>query len=538
MLQRSAAGAGALGALAIAGCDDGGAGSSTPRPQAGGVLRFGTSLRIAYGLDPHVEQGAGLAIFPKVYGYLLHIDPRDDAIVLDHAEGYEQPDATTLIVRLQPNIRFHDAASIGGARAVTASDVVASIERFRANPLVVDKTWHATVLDRAEAVDEATLRVTLKRPYVYSLHELGAIGAGAIIPRELADPATNIAKDAVGSGPFRADAIDVDGGTARIVRNGAYFRQQANVDAMEWRVFASDEAKLTAFDRREIDVIPNRDKNEAGGLRGSGEIDITSEPSLSYLSLGLRVDRPPFVDERVRRAIDMLLDRDELIRELAFGDGDVLGPVNPRIADGYWSLPRSEIAEARSASMTPEARAAEAMRLLAAAGAGELAFRLQVRDLPDLVDVAALVRNLLMRGGVRVEVEVLPELQWFVNFRGGQFDATLISQLPYESPDYPTRFFHSKGIAGAGNMFGFADAAIDALVERSWGEAERETRRETLLEAQRLMLSARPMLQLFTSTGYTSAWGYVRDRDRTRLGSMAQYYYLQSLAPDAPGRQV
>jgi ABC-type transport system substrate-binding protein len=143
-----------------------------------------------------------------------------------------------------------------------------------------------------------------------------------------------------------------------------------------------------------------------------------------------------------------------------------------------------------------------------------------------------------MRGGVRVEVDVLPELQWFVNFRGGQFDATLISQLPYESPDSPTRFYYSKGIAGAGNMFGFADAAIDALVERSWGEAERETRRETLLEAQRLMLSARPMLQLFTSTGYTSAWGYVRDRDRTRLGSMAQYYYLQSLAPDAPGRQV
>jgi ABC-type transport system substrate-binding protein len=146
MLQRSAAGAGALGALAIAGCDDGGSGSSTPLPQQGGVLRFGTSLPIAYGLDPHVEQGAGLAIFPKVYGYLLHVDPRDDAIVLDHAEGHEQPDATTLIVRLQPNVRFHDAASIGGARIVTASDVVASIERFRANPLVVDKTWHATVL--------------------------------------------------------------------------------------------------------------------------------------------------------------------------------------------------------------------------------------------------------------------------------------------------------------------------------------------------------------------------------------------------------
>jgi peptide/nickel transport system substrate-binding protein len=486
-----------------------------------------------------VEQAAGLGIFPKVFGYLLHIDPRDDAVVLDHAEGYEQVDPTTLIVRLQPGVHFHDAASIGGARLVTAADVVASIERFRANPLVIDKTWHTTVLERAEAVDTSTLRITLKRPYAYTLNELGAIGAGAIIPAELTGAATNIAKDAVGSGPFRADAIDVDAGTARLVRNGAYFRQAANVDAMEWRVFASDVEKLAAFRRREVDVIPNRDKNEASDVRGSGdEVDITSEPSLSYLSLGMRVDRAPFSDERVRRALDMLLDRDELIRELAFGDGDVLGPVNPRIADGYWSLGRSEIAEARNGTSPADARGAEAMRLLGAAGATDLAFRMQVRDLPELVDVAALVRNLLMRGGVRVEVDVLPELQWFVNFRAGQFDATLISHLPYESADYPTRFFHSKGINGATNMFGFSDAAIDALIERSWGEAERETRRETLLEAQRLMLAARPMLQLFTSTGYTSAWGYVRNRDRTLLGSMSEYYYLQSLGPDAPGRQV
>jgi hypothetical protein len=52
MLRRSAAAAGALASIALVGCDDDdAAGISTPLPQAGGTLRFGTSLPISYVLD-------------------------------------------------------------------------------------------------------------------------------------------------------------------------------------------------------------------------------------------------------------------------------------------------------------------------------------------------------------------------------------------------------------------------------------------------------------------------------------------------------
>jgi hypothetical protein len=100
----------------------------------------------------------------------------------------------------------------------------------------------------------------------------------------------------------------------------------------------------------------------------------------------------------------------------------------------------------------------------------------------------------------------------------------LISQLPYETPDMPTRLYHSSGIDGTGSPFGFSDSRIDALVERSWGEMEREPRRETLLEA---MAKARPLIQLFTSSSYSSAWPYARDRHPELAGSMAQYNYEQ-----------
>jgi hypothetical protein len=125
----------------------------------------------------------------------------------------------------------------------------------------------------------------------------------------------------------------------------------------------------------------------------------------------------------------------------------------------------------------------------------------------------------------------IPLLDWFTNFRSGRFDATLISHLPYESPDTPTRFFHSAGPDGTTNMFGFGESELDRQIEASWGEMDRTARRDKLVGAQRSMVNSRAMLQLFTSVGYTSAWRSVRNRRPNLIGSLAQYNYEQWLQP-------
>ncbi len=277
-------------------------------------------------------------------------------------------------------------------------------------------------------------------------------------------------------------------------------------------------------------MIPNRDRIEAEELAKSAPgAETATEPALAYLSLGLRVDRAPFNDPRVREAIDIALDRDAMSREIAFGDGQVLGPVNPHLANGYWSLSRDEIVAAQRGDAAIDSRRTDAQAMLSAASAAGARIRLQVAKLPQLLDVADVVASQLRQIGLTVDLETLDQLAWYVNFRRGDFDATVVGQLPYETPDQPTRMYHSGGIDGAGNMFGFSDPAIDALVERSWGQMDRGERQQTLLDAQRLMIAARPMLQLFTSSAYSTAWSYVRNRRPGIAGSMAQYNYEQWL---------
>jgi peptide/nickel transport system substrate-binding protein len=538
LLAAGAAASAAAGAAAIVGCGDGGSsknGGATAEPKRGGTLRVGTTLPLSSGLDPQIETGTGLEIFPRVYGYMLHVDPRGESVIYDHASSVEQPDATTYLFKLRPDIKFDNIAPVSG-RAVTADDVVASILRFRDNRLATTRTWHTTMLDKVDALDATTVRVTTKRPSVYSLSELGTISAGAIIPKELIASQGDLTSMGIGSGPFRIDAVEPTQ-RARVIRNDGYYRSPIPyLDAMEWTVFPDDNARVEAFRQQQIDMMSNRDQQEANAIRDSApDTEVTGRPSYSSIALGFRVDRPPLNDPRVRGAIDLALDRDAMIRDIEFGDADILGPVNGHLADGYWSLPKSELVSAYGSAVPIEERRAAAKALLEAAGAANASFKLQVANIPQLVDVASVVRDQIQRLGLSVELQPLELIVSYTNLRSGNFDASLVSHLPYESADAPTRFYHSAGPDGTTSPFGFRDGDIDRLVERSWGETDSARRQATLLEAQRLMLAARPMIQLFAGTGYTAAWRAVENRRPGLLGSLAQYNYEQWLTdPSRP----
>ncbi|HYM15417.1 MAG TPA: ABC transporter substrate-binding protein [Dehalococcoidia bacterium] len=534
-LALAAAGAGGAAAIAAArGTGVGGFGQILARgggPRPGGVLRTGTTLPLSYGLDPHVEQGSGLAIVPRVFGYLLHADPAGGVARLDQASMLEQPDATTYVFRLREGVRFQDVPPVSG-RAVEAADVVAAVERFRDHPLSLNKTWHTTVMSGIHADDPLTVRVTTLRPYVYTVDALGGISSGAIVPRELTVPGVDFNTSGAGSGPFRIAGVSSQ--RVRIERHEAYFGAPLPyLDAMEWRMLASDTEKLAAFSSGAVDTIAVRDRGQLEEMAGlAGRAVSARQPGLAYLSVGLRVDRPPFSDARVREAIDIALDRTALIRNLTLGEGEATGPVNRHLAGGYWSLPANEVVDGFRGLDDIDARRADARAMISAAGATDAVVRLQAPDVAALLDVAGAVGAQLATIGLRVETQAMDRVGWYADYHRGSFEATLISQPPWESPEMPTRLYHSAGTDGTGSAFGFRDAAIDALVERSWRETERETRRNTLVEAQRLMIKARPLIHLFTNSSYAVAWRYVRDWHPELVGSAAQYNYAQWLEPE------
>ena len=528
----AAAGTGVAG-IALAACGGGEEAPAARTPsvpegiaRAGGNVVMGVDGPPTFGLDPHTEVSTGLQVIPKIYGYMLHQDPRNESVIPDHAESWEQPDDLTYVVKLRPGIRFQNLPPVNG-REVVADDVLASFQRFIDNPLVPTKTWYTEILESMEATDDYTLVFKTNRPYVYTWENLGLINA-VIIPRELTDyTKVDLNTSGVGSGPFILDKAALSE-QIEVVKNPDYFNQPLPyIDRQTWRIVLDAAIRVAAFKDRQIHVMANRDRLEMEDIAGlSDEVRTFSKPNLKYVSLGMRVDQPPFNDARVREAIDIGLDRQEFIEKMSFGDGEILGPINPHLVEGFWSLPQDELTEAYQSGLSSEERTKTARDMISAAGALGAKITVQTDTRQIAVDIATILESQLERLGFEAEVEVSELLAWFINLTQGNFQSTVIDHLAYESPDFPTRWYYSLGTTDVGSWFGYGNSEIDELIVKSWGQFDREERRDTLLEAQRLMLQEHgPMLNIYTGLEYSSAWGFVKNWRPELPGTLAEYNY-------------
>jgi ABC-type transport system substrate-binding protein len=546
MLGVMGAGAAGLAVAAACGGGDDEDGEETPgaqdnaTPQPGGTLLTGTTVTPTFGLDPHTDVALGLVIFPRMYGFLLHEDPRDGTIQLDHAEAQPEQTDTTYVIKITPGIQYQEGAQVPAelpplpaGRTVTSEDVKASWDRYVANPLVTGtKTFFTDFVESIETPDELTVRINLTQPYVYAAETIGGILSGAIIPVEHTDVATvpNLNNGGVGSGPYMIQRASLDS-EIEVVRNPNYFRTPLPyLDGRVWRIIRDASLLRAAFVGQEVDAYAPADKLEAdeveGQTQGGYEVIVERSPSLAYVSFSMNVEQAPFTDPRVREAISLAIDRDKLIENITFGDGEILGPINHHLRDGFWSLPTAEIETAYGMDLTREERLQRAQELLSAANAGTDEIVVKFPTLTNIQPGAESVQQDLQEIGLNIRLEPQELAVWFVGYRQGDFQATYQPHLPYEGPNIPSRFFYTKGVSGELNFHHYSNPEVDTLIERSWGEFDEATRQATLQDMQRLVLADHgPMLNLYTGVTRGAYWSYVHGLQLELPGSMQQYVY-------------
>ena len=100
----------------------------------------------------------------------------------DLAESWTQPNETTYVFKLRQGVRWQNKPPLNG-RELVAEDVKYSFERFLGEKGNANKPMLASV-DKVEAPDKYTVRVTLKEPFAWFLDMLSNPGALWIIARE------------------------------------------------------------------------------------------------------------------------------------------------------------------------------------------------------------------------------------------------------------------------------------------------------------------------------------------------------------------
>ncbi len=384
------------------------------------------------------------------------------------AERWETPYEHTYLFHLRPGLRFSDG------RPLTAEDVAASIEAARTSPWGTQDSVHAIASIRA--LDQ--LRVEIRTRGSHRLL-LQTLHWGFVLPKaELGRTPIRT----IGSGPFQLQEWRPGAGFT-LERNPHYRGPAPDFERVVFSVVPEAAERVERLLRGQADVIDHVPLDRLAELRGSADVQVFAGSGLRVLYLGLRVDRPPFADPRLREAVARALDRERLVSGALHGLGLPAHQLVPPTVAGYDpTQPPEPLDRARARS------------LLAAAGrAGPMRVRLdgpRNRYTNDTQILAELAHQ-LAEVGFEVEVNALDKRDFFPLIDAGGSDLHLFGWACQsgQASELLDAVLHSPaGPTGAWNTLGLADPVLDRLIEsanasrtqREWSEALKAALRHAL----------------------------------------------------------
>jgi ABC-type transport system substrate-binding protein len=394
------------------------------------------------------------------------------------------PDNVTYTFKLRQGVKFHDGTPFN------ADAVILNIDRQlnENNPYYFKgQMRNAAALYEAlgsyRAVDPMTVELKLKYPYYPFLGLLATANAGIISPTALQKHGLDIAKNLVGTGPFRFSEWR-PGDTLTFVRNTDWWGGTVYLDKLVLRTIPEPAAELAALQAGEVDL--------AIGIAPDAVQTISKDPNvhLDIIPAGfngyeMRCDRPPFNDKRVRQAMTYAIDR-QTINDTLFQRLGVVAnsPLPAYIAEWDKSPP--------VIPYDPE----KAKSLLAAAGyANGFDFRLVTFNGSLTTNPAGgsqeaeAVQPYLAKVGVNAKIEALDIGAWRAKKAAGDFDMETDGREGQSADGILYPAYHSSQVGkGVQNNAYYPDPQVDKLLEAGRSELDPAKRKTIYAELQKYLM--------------------------------------------------
>jgi len=477
--------------------------SSLP-PQHGGTFQT-AGFRTLEHLNPwKVVNPNGAFYFRGTYDTLITYDykPFTDfretyKLVGALAETWEQPDTSTYVFHLRHGVLWHDGTPF------TAADVKWSFEYMADPGNKIAAGDYVKGVASMTAPDDLTLQVKMKQPQVAFLYSMLGSPLVFILPRHVFDRGDQFEKVAVGTGPFKVDSYDQQKGIS-FVANKQYWKQgQPYLDRFKLLAPTDEAGRLAGFTAGQNDVLHLTDRRQVDALlplvKGARMWEFPREQTGD---LYLKLDKPPFNDKRIRQAIQMGIDRREMLKTLHGGEGLIDPPGMNAVAKG-WALPEAELDKLPGWRTPKEQDIQEAKQLLAQAGfgTGSLSFTLSHDQSLDYIGSDATVVAAQLRAiGVTVNLQPLEQGVYTRNLTSGDYQANLDARGT-SSPQNGVwqTLFHSGGFL---NKMPVNDPEVDRLIDAELQEFDEAKRKALCLDLERLLAREVYVVPLTADPGY------------------------------------
>jgi len=350
---------------------------------------------------------------------------------------------------------------------------------------------HYSAVASVEAPDPNTVLFKLKFPSASLLTNL-ASPWNVIFPKKYLDRDPNYFKsNVVGSGPFRFKSY-TRGSSFEGERNPDYFvKDRPYLNG--YKYFISTETSVRAAAVRsgrayvDFRVLPQAEV-EAIRKQLGDKVVVQQTPFVIHFDISINNTVKPFSDVRVRKALNLAIDR--------YTAGKVLHPLTGLRDVGAftrpgteWSMTSAELEKFAGFGRDAEKNRAEARRLLAEAGYPN-GFKMVLKNrnikLP-YQDWAVYVIQEWRKIGIEAEHRPLETAAWYADARDQANFEVVVSPIGHfvDDPDALLAPF----ITGSSQNWGrFSNPAIDDLYDRQARTLDPAERKRLVVELQRIAL--------------------------------------------------
>lgn len=425
---------------------------------------------------PIVNEAFTTQVNWNVFEGLVRLD-RDLYLRPALAESWSSsPDAATYVFSLRPGLRFSDG------RPVSASDVAVSLLRGREG--VYRDSLHS--IGDARALDPSHVEVRTRTAYLALVTRLPW---GLVLP---ADAWQRSPVPGIGTGPYRLASWDKD--ERILLEANPHFRgPRPSFTRVVYRVMPDDEVRVNAVLNGDADAAESLPLAQAAGLARDPRVRPLVREGLRVIFLALRPHGEPFGDPRVREAVDLAIDRAELIRRVLHGWGALVGQLVPAGIPGF-----------NPGLKVPAPDRARARALLAEAGyGGGLDIDLYGPNNRYVSDVAVLAEVARQLGlvGIRARADALDKAVFFPLAASGRTRLHLMgwSSEAGDAGDALDALAHSKDGTGLGseNDVDLADGKLDGLIQSANQTFDGEERIARLKTAMARLAALKVYLPLY-----------------------------------------
>ncbi len=432
-------------------------------------------------LDPRLATDAySERIGQLLFSRLIRINSFGE-ITPDLAKKWEIKRETTYIFHLKEGVSFHDGTPL------TSEDVRYTYESILDTAWVSPHRKMYNVIDRIETPDAATVRFILKKPHAPFLYSL----TRGIVPKHAASiPSFSI--HPLGSGPFYFVQNDPDHAIALSAYSN-YFGGAPRISRLLFRIIPEESVRLLELEKGNIDLIQNAFPPDAfPRLRRNRRFKMMHAPGTTYSYMGFNLRDPILKDIRVRRAIALAINREEIAKYIFKG---LALPADGLLPPSHWAY-SSKVA---TYSYNPEI----AKRLLDEAGhRAHSGPRFTLTHKTSQNELARRVVEVLQQQlaeiGIKVDIRSHEWGTFYGDIKRGNFQMFTLSWVGVEDPDIYYNVFHSQSVPPDGSNRGhYQNAAIDQLVEKGRLTFDRNSRKMVYAKVQKILSEELPYVSLW-----------------------------------------